>query len=347
MNEVTESAKQVTKSIRQLEWDKEQLERKCEKLNNLIYILRYAFPSDLLTNYEKYGIVDEMSEKINVNTICEALELSKGSYYNYLYRNKKENTVYAKHRKEISPLVEQIFNDTGRILGAKKISAIIKEKGFSASPELVSSIMRELDLCSQRQSAKSEYKKQLALKRNILKRQFNVSRPNEVWVGDVTFFNVKHKKLYICAIMDLYARKIIAYRISTKNSTRLTKETFLKAYESRQPTDDLLFHSDRGSNYTSRTYMTCLQEHNVTQSFSMPGVPYDNSVMETFFKSLKSELLYRIDFNSENHFKEKVADYIHFYNHERPHKTNGYKTPDSKEKAYFADKSKTGYGSDL
>ena len=346
MTEEIESTKQMTKSIKQLEWEITQLERKCEKLNNVICILRYAFPSDLLNNYEKYAIVDKMSEKINVNTICEALELSKGSYYNCLYRNKKENTVYAKHRKEITPLVQQIFNETGRILGAKKVSAIIKEKGLSASPELVSSIMRELDLCSERQIAKREYKKQLALKRNILKRQFNVSRPNEVWVGDVTYFDVKSKKNCICTIMDLYARKKIAYRISTKNSTQLTKGTFLKAYESRQPTDDLLFHSDRGANYTSRTYMACLQERDVTQSFSMPGVPYDNSVMETFFKSLKSELLYRIDFNSENHFKEKVADYIHFYNHERPHKSNGYKTPDRKEKAYYANESKTDYGSD-
>ena len=77
MNKALQSTE---KSIKQLEWDRIVLEKKCEKLNNLIYILRYAFPSDLLTNYEKYEIVDEMSEKINVNTICEALELSKGSY---------------------------------------------------------------------------------------------------------------------------------------------------------------------------------------------------------------------------------------------------------------------------
>lgn len=96
-------------------------------------------------------------------------------------------------------------------------------------------------------------------KANILNRQFEASKPNEIWVSDVTYYKLNHKTYYICVIMDLYARKIIACKISLKNSTQLTKSTFKTAYYSREPQDELLFHSDRGNNYVSKTFMTYLQ----------------------------------------------------------------------------------------
>ena len=174
------------------------------------------------------------------------------------------------------------------------------------------------------------------MKENVIRRDFNPSNPNEVWVSDVTFFRVKNKQYYICVIIDLFARKVVGYNISLKNNTYLTKRTFKEAYAERNPQNGLIFHSDNGSNYVSAAFTGYLKSLNVIQSFSKPGIPYDNSVCESFFKNMKVEELYRKDYTSERHFKDSVDEYIRFYNQDRPHSANRNCTPDKKEADYFA-----------
>ena len=134
--------------------------------------------------------------------------------------------------------------------------------------------------------------------------------------------------------MDLYARRVIAHKVGYSNNTHLTKETFRMAYELRKPEPGLIFHTDQGANYRSRSFSDYLNLRAVTQSFSKPGVPYDNSVMETFFASMKQEELYRYNYRSEREFRAAVDRYIDFYNTKRPHKTLHYKTPVQKEENY-------------
>ena len=119
------------------------------------------------------------------------------------------------------------------------------------------------------------------------------------------------------------------------HSTQLTKRTFKLAYESRQPKDNLLFHSDQGANYTSRTFMTYLKQLNVQQSFSRKGTPYDNSVCESFFANMKREELYRRNYKTKTEFFNGVHNYIAFYNSERPHSLLRYQTPDKYEEMYY------------
>ena len=138
-----------------------------------------------------------------------------------------------------------------------------------------------------RSSVKTLYLQQQKRRENLINRQFSTSRLNEVWVSDVTYFHFHNKTYYICAVLDLYSRKAIAYRISLKNSTQLTKGTFRQAYENRKPENNLLFHTDRGSNYRSNTFCSYLKSLGVTQSFSRAHVPYDNSVMESFFSFIQ------------------------------------------------------------
>jgi len=149
-------------------------------------------------------------------------------------------------------------------------------------------------------------------KENILKQEFKVDHPNTVWVSDVTYYHYNNRTYYICVILDLYARKVVAHRISLSNSTQLTKRTFKLAYESRQPKENLLLHSDQGANYTSRTFMTYLKQLNVQQSFSRKGTPYDNSVCESFFANMKREELYRRNYKTETEFFNGVHNYIAF-----------------------------------
>lgn len=155
-------------------------------------------------------------------------------------------------------------------------------------------------------------------------------------MSDVTEVSFQGKKIYLCVIIDLYARKIIAYKISDKNNTPLTKKTFDMAFKSRETKDKLLFHSDQGGNYTSRTFRMYLKEKRVEQSFSRAGMPYDNSVCESFFGIYKQEEFYRTNYKTETDVKKGITKFMSFYNTKRPHSLLRYRTPDAHEAEYFS-----------
>ena len=155
------------------------------------------------------------------------------------------------------------------------------------------------------------------------------------WVSDVTEYMLKNIKYYICVVLDLYARKIVSHSIGLSNSTQLTKRALKSAYYERVPKAGLILHTDQGTNYTSSAFQKCAKELNITQSFSRASNPYDNSVMESFFKTLKLEELYRKDYRSERELKESIARYIRFYNSERLHSMNFYRSPDKYEEEYY------------
>lgn len=199
--------------------------------------------------------------------------------------------------------------------------------------------MKEMGLASIRSTAKQDYIKLNApeKKRNILHRQFQADRPNQIWVSDVTCFKLGERYLYTCVILDLFSRKIVAYNVSKKNSTQLITSTFKIAWEQRSPNAGLIFHSDRGSQYTSHRFRQLLHERSVEQSFSNSGKPHDNAVAESFFATLKKEDLYRKDYTSEAAFKRGLASYIEFYNTQRPHRTLKNQTPCQVEESFTSD----------
>jgi transposase InsO family protein len=196
--------------------------------------------------------------------------------------------------------------------------------------------MREMDLRSVRNDSKREYKKRLSLvkKQNILQKQFNTTAPNLVWISDVTCFKIKEQWFYICVVLDLFSRRVVEHRVGKNNSTYLITSTFKTAFEVRNRPQNLTFHSDRGVQYTSKTFQKLLTVNKIVQSFSNSGRPNDNAVAEAFFSSLKKEELYRTNYKSEKEFRKSVADYMLFYNSERPHRTLAYKTHDRYELEY-------------
>lgn len=316
--------------------DYKKLKQHSEKLENIITIIKTTDSFNRTPLHERFEEIKKLSDKYSINTLCEALSVAKGSYYNHILRNKNGNTLAAKRRAELTVAIEEIFHDNKQIFGSKKITPILREKGYSVSPLMVTEIMHKNGWFSIRGSAKKKYLQNLEWKKkNILNQNFNTSHPNEVWVSDVTYFKLNRKTYYICVVLDLFSRKIIAYNISGKNSTQLTKSTFKKAYESRDVNCNLLFHSDQGANFTSKSFMQYLRNLNVQQSFSRPGTPYDNSVCETFFSNLKQEELYRTKYRSENELKKSVKEYIEFYNTKRPHKSLSYRTPDKAESDFY------------
>lgn len=313
---------------------------KVTRLEGIIAILQRVTCTVSSPLDEKLQAMEELYGQYSVHMLCDALKVPRGTFYNYILRNKRNNAWYVKRREELRIRIQQIYDESNQIFGAGKIAAVMQEEGCQVSQEMVRKLMREMGLLSIRQDAKKVYDKERLSLKNHLNQQFDVTKPNEVWVSDVTYFLCKDTKYYICAIIDLYARKVVGYRVGKRNSTQLVKSTFKQAYESRKPDSGLIFHTDRGSNYRSYALCSYLRELGVVQSFSKAGVPYDNSVMESFFSSLKREELYRTKYRSEAEFRAAVDKYMVFYNERRPHTKNGYKTPMKLESIYYGEENK-------
>ena len=269
-----------------------------------------------------------------MHVICDEFDIPRGTFYNHVLRNKKDNTWYAKRREELRIRIQEIYDDSNQIFGAAKIAAVMKSEGVKVSNEMVHTLMCDMGLDSIRQSAKKLYEDEGRKYKNHLNQEFDVNKPNEVWVSDVTYFKYGEKAYYICVVIDLFSRMVVGYKVGKTNSTQLVKATFQIAYNSRRPDPSLIFHTDRGSNYRSKTMNDYMQSLHITHSFSSAHVPYDNSVIESFFSSMKREELYRTKYRSESDFRNAVDKYILFYNTKRPHKKLQYKTPEQKEKEY-------------
>ena len=174
-----------------------------------------------------------------------------------------------------------------------------------------------------------------APKKDRLRMNFSTDAPNQVWVSDVTCYKLNNKAHYVCAIVDIYSRKVVGYKISQRQSTQLITATFKMAYKIQRPEKGLIFHSDRGAQYTSNSFQKLLKTLGIEQSFSPSGKPCHNAVMEAFFSTLKKEELYRRNYHSVEEFKACVEKYIEFYNMKRPHSTLEYKTPNAYESKFF------------
>ena len=170
---------------------------------------------------------------------------------------------------------------------------------------------------------------------NYLNQQFNPSSPNSVWASDFTYIKVNGSFHYLCVVMDLFSRKIIGWSISNLHDVELTIKAFEKAYLNRGEPEYVLFHSDRGSEYTAFTFRQMLERYNVVQSFSQKGYPYDNACMESFFRHMKRECINRKSFRNQDELRLCCFEYINRYNSKRPHSSLGDYTPNEIEQFYM------------
>ena len=172
---------------------------------------------------------------------------------------------------------------------------------------------------------------------NHLHQEFNQKAPDLVWASDFTYIKVAGKWYYLCIVMDLFSRKVIAWNISSKPDVDLVMDAFKKAYDKRNKPIGLMFHSDRGTQYTAFSFRQLLDSLNVVQSFSKKGYPYDNACCECFFKYLKKEETNRRTYHSLNELQMSVFEYIEgFYNSRRPHSSLEMLTPNEKEELFWS-----------
>lgn len=317
--------------------DYDSLLRRCEKQEKLIAVLKTAGCLQSAPLKEKLMALERLYGQFSVHVLCEALDVPRGTFYNHIKRNKRGNSSYAKHREELREAIQDIFDESRQTFGSEKICAVLHERGYKAGTTLVRELMSEMGLSSISTTSKRQWKKSNSYERksNILQRQFHAETPNCVWVSDVTCMKLKDRYYYLCAIVDLYSRKVIAHKVSTRNSTQLITETLRMAYDARMPGENLIFHSDQGSQYTSQEFHQLLKKLKITQSFSNAGTPHDNAVMESSFAVFKKEEFYRNNYHSEAELRKKIDEYIAFYNQKRPHTTLNLQTPERYEDAFF------------
>lgn len=318
--------------------DFDSLHRRTEKLIHMIEILRLTKCVSSIPLKKRLAIMDEIYgsyPRYSVHEICEAMEVSRGTFYNHIFR-KAETGKKDQRELLLMQKVQQIFTESGERYGADKIMKVLAASGLHVSKKRVLEIMQELGLESVRQGAKRISINKKEQSANKLKRNFSADRPNKIWVSDITHFSVHNKHFFICVIIDLYSRKVVAHRVSDHQSKQLVSSTLRIAIQNRKPPAGLIFHSDRGIQYTSKSFRSLLFENGMEQSLSSKGTPYDNAVAEAFFSTLKKEELYRTDYRSESEFKRGLNEYIEFYNKTRAHAYLKYKSPDEYEASFSA-----------
>ena len=237
-------------------------------------------------------------------------------------------------------MILHIYADYDKRIGAYKITYILgRDYGIYISVGRVYRLMRSMQLPSMstvKPKSAPQQKDSSDCYADHLHQDFNQKAPNLVWASDFTYIKAGGKWYYLCIIRDLFSRKVISWHISSKPDVDLVIQTFEKAYRSRKSPIGLMFHSDRGSQYTAFSFRKLLDERNVVQSFSKKGYPYDNACCESFFKYLKKEETNRRNFHTYNELYRSVFQYIEgFYNSRRPHGSLGYLTPDEMEAAFW------------
>lgn len=250
--------------------------------------------------------------------ICKVLDISRSSYYKYKNRSQPEKE---KQDELLCSLINEYHLTFDGILGYRRMTMFINRLNHKSFSEgYIHRLMNVLGLTARirrkkvnRKKIKPEYTKE-----NILSRDFASKLPNEKWLTDVTEFSIpgESKKLYLSPIIDLYDNSIIEYELSFKNNNHLVFSMFEKAIK-KYPDARPIFHSDRGFQYTSSIFKNKIEEANMIQSMSRVGRCIDNGPMEGFFGTLKSEMFYGKTFKTLEELKERIVEYIEFYNEKR------------------------------
>lgn len=305
-------------------------------MERVISVLKEANCSPNAPLREKLSEMERLYSKYSVHVLCDAMNVSRGTLYNHMRRRKGDNAWFVRRREELKPLIQEVYDESEQRFGYDSIAAVLRSRGITVSNKYVRELGREMGLFSIRNDSKLFYEKNNKGHKNRVRRQFNPDAPNQVWVSDVTYYKLKGRHYYICVILDLYSRMVIACKVSKRNSSALVKMAIKEAYENRHPGEGLILHNDRGMNYQSEAVESYIASLHILHSFSAPHSPHDNAVMESFFSTLKREELYRKDYRSEREFLEALSKYVSFYNNERPIKMFQYRTPSKREAEYFS-----------
>ena len=262
------------------------------------------------------------------------MEVGTTSYYDWVNR---PDTVITGDTLRLYRRMKQLFEQSRNSLGSREMMKKLREEGFQIGRYRVRNLMRKLGLkVTQRIAYKVTTKRKAsdAVADNLLNQNFNPVGPNQVWAGDVTYLKTGEGWMYLAIVMDLYSRRIVGWHIDKRMTTSLVSRAMIKAYNLRQPPEGLVFHSDRGSQYTSKRYRKLLASYGIRASMGSVGACWDNAVVERFFGSLKHDWIFKVAQPTRVHMKVDVARYMKYYNVRRLHSANDDLSPAAFEKRY-------------
>jgi putative transposase len=275
----------------------------------------------------KHQFIQRHAGKLSINRLCQMVGLSRSSYYAWAKRPAK---LISAEELQLYRRAKALFAASRQSLGSRELMKKLREEGFMIGRYRTQTVMRKLGL---RPTQRVTYKVTTRRKHsdrvadNLLNQIFNPMGLNQVWAGDITYLKTGEGWMYLAVVMDLYSRRIDGWDVSKSMTTDLIERALMKAIRTRRPKRGLVFHSDRGSQYTSSRFRSLLSKHGLRSSMGDVGACWDNAVVERFFGSLKHDWILKVHQPTRMHMKEDVAAYMRYYNVDRLHSANDDMSP--------------------
>ncbi len=261
--------------------------------------------------------------------MCRVLEVSRSGFYAWLGRDESDRT---REDRRLTALIRGIFEESRGTYGAPRVHEALRKRSVGCGCKRVARLMRDAGL-------RSKLKRRFRVKTtdsnhdhpiapDLVCRDFTASRPNQVWVSDITYIPTDEGWLYLASTMDLFSRRIVGWSMSSSLKTTIATDALQMALDGRELHGDLIHHSDRGVQYAASDFRKLLDAHSIAASMSRKGNCYDNAAKESFFHTLKTELVHHERYRTRDTARVSLFDYIEvFYNRQRLHSTLGYCSP--------------------
>lgn len=283
----------------------------------------------------KYAFIQQHKMAHKITRLFHLLDVSSSGYYDWCDRPESFRSYKNRH---LTQKIRHYHQQSKGIYGSPKIHEDLIGEGEKCSVNRVARLMKMADIKSKMARkfvVTTDSKNTMQPAPDLLKRKFTVAKQDEAWVSDTTFIGTREGWLYLAVILDLYSRQIIGWSMSNRNDTKLVQDALTMAIWRRGKVNDVIVHSDQGSTYASSGYQRQLNESKLRCSMSRKGECLDNAVAESFFGSLKNELVYHEDYRTRLEARQSIFEYIEvFYNRKRRHAFLNYMTPVEYEKKY-------------
>jgi putative transposase len=276
----------------------------------------------------KYGFISAHARAFSIVSLCRVLGVSTSGYYDW---EKRPSSVRAETDKQLAGDIKAIHRESREAYGYLRVHAKLESYGIACGKHRAARLMRENGLKSKatvHRELWSKGKNVVKLPDNVLDRNFFANRANEKWVSDITVIPTQEGILHLAVVIDLYSRAVVGWSMSARPTSKMVLDAVKMAIGRREDVRNLLLHSDQGVQYRSSEYRTLLDNHGIQVSMSRKGNCWDNAVVESFFHTLKTELVHHVRYASRAEAKRSLFDYIEiFYNRQRSHSYLNYKSP--------------------
>lgn len=280
----------------------------------------------------RYQFVHAHRGEYPIGRMCQVLGVSSSGYYVW---RKRPVSAREMANRELVERIQAAHGESYQTYGSPRIHQELVAQGISCSINRVARLMQKNGLHakqSKRFKCTTKRNKKHPVAPNLLKRQFTAAKPDQVWLSDISYIPTREGWLYLAAVLDMCTRRIVGWSMSERATNLLTRQALQMALQQRRPKPGLILHSDQGSQYTDSGYQSVLSVHGLVASMNAAGTWYDNAPMESFFGTLKSELVYHCDYLTRDEARVSIFGYVEmFYNRRRRHSSLGYLAPEAYE----------------